>query len=130
MEKEISKEELENFTKNGVTIIDVRSKQEYEEGHLNGAILIPEYEIKEKIKNIVENKNEKILVYCSSGIRSKQAQEELINLGYKNVYNLKDGIVCYWDFLFAMLKYVWQNVKQNMEEIWIVDKNTLEILVL
>lgn len=130
MEKEISKEELENFTKNGVTIIDVRSKQEYEEGHLNGAILIPEYEIKEKIKNIVKNKNEKILVYCSSGLRSKQAQEELINLGYKNVYNLKDGIVCYWDFLFAMLKYVWQNVKQNMEEIWIVDKNTLEILVL
>ena len=130
MEKEISKEELENFTKNGVTIIDVRSKQEYEEGHLNGAILIPEYEIKEKIKNIVKNKNEKILVYCSSGIRSKQAQEELINLGYKNVYNLKDGIVCYWDFSFAMLKYVWQNVKQNMEEIWIVDKNTLEILVL
>ena len=111
MEKEISKEELENFTKNGVTIIDVRSKQEYEEGHLNGAILIPEYEIKEKIKNIVENKDEKILVYCSSGIRSKQAQEELINLGYKNVYNLKDGIVYYWDFLFAMLKYVWQNVK-------------------
>ena len=130
MEKEIKKEELKNFTKNGVTIIDVRSKQEYEEGHLNGAILIPEYEIKEKIKNIVENKDEKILVYCSSGIRSKQAQEELINLGYKNVYNLKDGIVCYWDFLFAMLKYVWQNVKQNMEEIWIVDKNTLEILVL
>lgn len=130
MEKEIKKEELKNFTKNGVTIIDVRSKQEYEEGHLNGAILIPEYEIKEKIKNIVENKDEKILVYCSSGLRSKQAQEELINLGYKNVYNLKDGIVCYWDFLFAMLKYVWQNVKQNMEEIWIVDKNTLEILVL
>ena len=125
MEKEIKKEELKNFTKNGVTIIDVRSKQEYEEGHLNGAILIPEYEIKEKIKNIVENKDEKILVYCSSGLRSKQAQEELINLGYKNVYNLKDGIVCYWDFLFAMLKYVWQNVKQNMEEIWIVDKNTL-----
>ena len=130
MEKEIKKEELKNFTKNGVTIIDVRSKQEYEEWHLNGAILIPEYEIKEKIKNIVENKDEKILVYCSSGLRSKQAQEELINLGYKNVYNLKDGIVCYWDFLFAMLKYVWQNVKQNMEEIWIVDKNTLEILVL
>ena len=39
MEKEISKEELENFIKNGVTIIDVRSKQEYEEGHLNDAIL-------------------------------------------------------------------------------------------
>lgn len=129
MEKEINKEELENFIKNGVTIIDVRSKQEYKEGHLNGAISIPEYEIKEKIKNIIKNKDEKILVYCSSGLRSKHAQEELINLGYKNVYNLKDGIVCYWDFLFAMLKYVWQNVKQNMEEIWIVDKNTLEILV-
>ena len=78
MEKEIDEENLEEFIKTGVTIIDVRSKQEYDEGHIDGAILIPEYEIKEKIEEIVKNKEEKILVYCSSGTRSKIAQEELI----------------------------------------------------
>lgn len=104
MEKEIDEENLEEFIKTGVTIIDVRSKQEYDEGHIDGAILIPEYEIKEKIEEIVKNKEEKILVYCSSGTRSKIAQEELIKKGYKNVYNLKDGVFYYWDFLIAMLK--------------------------
>ena len=104
MGKEIDEENLEEFIKTGVTIIDVRSKQEYDEGHIDGAILIPEYEIKEKIEEIVKNKEEKILVYCSSGTRSKIAQEELIKKGYKNVYNLKDGVFYYWDFLIAMLK--------------------------
>ena len=104
MGKEIDEENLEEFIKTGVTIIDVRSKQEYDEGHIHGAILIPEYEIKERIEEIVKNKEEKILVYCSSGTRSKIAQEELIKKGYKNVYNLKDGVFYYWDFLIAMLK--------------------------
>lgn len=104
MGKEIDEENLEEFIKTGVTIIDVRSKQEYDEGHIDRAILIPEYEIKERIEEIVKNKEEKILVYCSSGTRSKIAQEELIKKGYKNVYNLKDGVFYYWDFLIAMLK--------------------------
>lgn len=95
MEKEIHEEDLEEFIKSGATIIDVRSKQEYDEGHIDGAILIPEYEIKEKVENIVKNKDEKILVYCSSGTRSKKAKEELEDLGYKNVYNLKDGVLYY-----------------------------------
>ena len=95
MGKEIDEENLEEFIKTGVTIIDVRSKQEYDEGHIDGAILIPEYEIKERIEEIVKNKEEKILVYCSSGTRSKIAQEELIKKGYKNGYNLKDGVFYY-----------------------------------
>lgn len=95
MEKEIDEEDLEQFIKSGVTIIDVRSKQEYDEGHIDGAILIPEYKIKNEIEDIVKNKNEKILVYCSSGTRSKKAKEELEDLGYKNVYNLKDGVPYY-----------------------------------
>ena len=95
MGKEIDEENLEEFIKTGVTIIDVRSKQEYDEGHIDGAILIPEYEIKERIEEIVKNKEEKILVYCSSGTRSKIAQKELIKKGYKNVYNLKDGVFYY-----------------------------------
>ena len=47
------------------------------------------------VEEIVKNKEEKILVYCSSGTRSKIAQEKLIKKGYKNVYNLKDGVFYY-----------------------------------
>ena len=53
MGKEIDEENLEEFIKTGVTIIDVRSKQEYDEGHIDGAILIPEYEIKERIEELL-----------------------------------------------------------------------------
>jgi len=76
---------------NGV-LIDVRSNQEYEEWHLPGAICISLYDITTVIQQIIPDKKAAIIVYCSSGIRSKQAQEKLEQLGYKNVYNLKDGI--------------------------------------
>ena len=71
-------------------IIDVRSKKEFEEGHLNGAINIPSFNIKRNINKI--NTNKKILVYCQSGERSKKALKILEDAGVKNVYNLKGGI--------------------------------------
>ena len=70
-------------------LIDVRSIQEYKEGHLNGAINIPVFEIERKIEEVVKNKETDIIVYCSSGGRSRQAKEILDRLGFKNVYNLK-----------------------------------------
>ena len=78
--------------KQGAILIDVRSPQEYKEGHLKGAILIPEYEIKNRIEKELENKEKEIIVYCSSGTRSKNAQKILIQLGYKKVFNLYQGI--------------------------------------
>ena len=71
-------------------VIDVRSKKEYQEGHLNGAINIPSFSIKRNIDKI--NTNKKILVYCQSGIRSKKTLKILEELGIKNVYNLKGGL--------------------------------------
>ncbi len=74
------------------TVIDVRSKREFRETHLNGAINIPLWEIKQTAEKYVKNKQTKILVCCEYGIRSKQAVEILENLGYTQVYNLKDGL--------------------------------------
>ena len=71
-------------------VIDVRSKKEYEEGHLNGAINISSFSIRKNINKI--NTSKKILVYCQSGERSKKALKVLEDLGVKNVYNLKGGI--------------------------------------
>lgn len=71
-------------------IIDVRTKKEYQEGHLNGAINIPLSNIKKEISNI--NMNKKVLLYCQSGIRSKKALKILENLGYHEIYSLKGGL--------------------------------------
>ena len=66
-------------------ILDVRTQEEYDEAHIDGAILIPDYEIAAKAENILKDKNQLILVYCRSGRRSKNAASELISLGYTNV---------------------------------------------
>lgn len=76
---------------NGV-LVDVRSKQEYEEGHLPTAINISVYDLNEKIQKQIMNKQMTIVLYCTSGTRSKQAQIILEKLGYENVYNLKGGL--------------------------------------
>ena len=73
-------------------IIDVRSRREVKEGHLNRAINIPLPEIKKNIEECVKNKESKILMYCQYGIRSKKAAELLDGIGYANVYNLKGGL--------------------------------------
>jgi len=73
-------------------IIDVRSRREFNETHLNGAINIPLPEIKKAIEKHVKDKQRKILVCCEYGIRSKQAIEIMENLDYTQVYNLKGGL--------------------------------------
>lgn len=66
-------------------IIDARTDAEFATGHIEGAILIPEYEIAERAEGELPDKNALILVYCRSGRRSKIASEELVKLGYTNV---------------------------------------------
>ncbi len=66
-------------------ILDVREQDEYNEGHIDGAVLIPHGEIVKKAEDELPDKNALILVYCRSGRRSKIASEALVNLGYTNV---------------------------------------------
>lgn len=66
-------------------IIDARTDEEFAEGHIEGAILIPEYEIAQRAEKELSDKDALILVYCRSGRRSKIASDELVNLGYTNV---------------------------------------------
>ena len=84
--------EYSDINKNEFIIIDVRSKREFKEAHLNGAINIPLSEIKNNIEKIVKNKQNKILVYCEYGVRSKKAVDIIENIGYTQVYNLKGGL--------------------------------------
>ena len=66
-------------------IIDARTEEEFAQGHIKDAILIPEYEVADRAKSELPNKDALILVYCRSGRRSKIASEELVKLGYTNV---------------------------------------------
>ena len=91
--KDITKDDIDLYIKQGATIIDVRSPQEYREGHVDGSISIPDYQIKKEIKKQIPNKDELIVVYCSTGHRSQRAQQMLENMRYTNVYNVYEGII-------------------------------------
>ena len=69
----------------GYVILDVRAQSEYDEGHIPGAILIPDSEIKGKAESVLTDKDQLILVYCRSGRRSKLAAAALAELGYTNI---------------------------------------------
>lgn len=72
-------------TQDGYVILDTRTEEEYETGHIPGAIVISHEKIKEKAEQVLTDKDQLILVYCRSGRRSKLAAQDLVDLGYTNV---------------------------------------------
>jgi rhodanese-related sulfurtransferase len=85
----ISAEEAKKMMdeKEDIIILDVRTEEEYQEGHIDGAILIPDNEITETAESILTDKSATILVYCRSGRRSANASKELSELEYTNIYD-------------------------------------------
>jgi len=69
-------------------LLDVRTREEYDAGHLKGAVLIPHNTIRDQINNVASNKEAPIFVYCRSGHRASVAQQALIAIGYTQVVNL------------------------------------------
>lgn len=69
----------------GYIILDVREQDEYDAGHIPGAILIPYTRIEEEASEKLTDKDQLILVYCRSGRRSKIAADALVELGYTNI---------------------------------------------
>ena len=79
-------------SKRDIVIIDVKSTKEYQKFHLDNSINIPIENIKEILPKRIQHKNQRIVVYCSSGVRSIAACEIMSSLGYKNIYNIKGGV--------------------------------------
>ena len=80
-----------------VVIVDVRTQQEFEQGHIAGALLIPNERITTSVRPIeLDDPEATILVYCRSGNRSAQAARKLVSLGYVNVYDF--GGVIDWPY--------------------------------
>lgn len=72
-------------TQQGYIILDTRTQEEYDQGHIPGAIVISHDEILEKAEDMLPDKAQLILVYCRSGRRSKLAAQDLVQLGYTNI---------------------------------------------
>lgn len=87
------KKALDN--KENVIIIDVRSQEEVARGKIEKSINLPLPEVATKIETIVPDKKQIIYVYCLSGSRSPFAVGEMLKKGYKNVFNVKHGLLAW-----------------------------------
>ncbi len=87
---EKAKEMMDGLEK--FVLLDARSEEEFSEGHIPGAIVIPHEEVSESAEREIPEKNVPVFVYCRSGRRSKIAAEALVSLGYSEVYEF-GGII-------------------------------------
>jgi len=90
----ISAEEAKKMldTNHNIILLDVRSEEEYKAMHIPGATLLPLPEIGNKAVNVLPDKNAVILVYCRSGARSRNASNQLVSMGYSQIYDIEGGI--------------------------------------
>ena len=87
MYQQITAEEAKKIMDSGEEhiVLDTREQEEFDNGHIPGALLIPYTEIENKAEEMIPDKNAQILVYCRSGRRSNIASQSLSKLGYTNV---------------------------------------------
>ena len=92
--KKISAEEARRMMEEQTDyiLLDVRTEEEFAEIRIDGAILIPDYEIKDRAADELPDKTALILIYCRSGRRSANVAHELIDMGYTDVYDF-GGII-------------------------------------
>jgi len=96
--RKITPEEVKNMQtkKESFVLVDVRTQEEFDEGHISGATLVPSDEITEVAEEKLPDEDAKIVVYCRSGGRSQMVAKQLIEMGYKNVYDL--GGILDWPY--------------------------------
>lgn len=87
---EKAKEMMDGLEK--FVLLDARSEEEFSEGHIPGAIVIPHEEVSERAEAEIPEKDVPVFVYCRSGNRSKTASKALVDLGYSEVYEF-GGII-------------------------------------
>lgn len=91
--KEIDVEKANNSLGSNAFIVDVRTPEEYNQGHIKGSTNVPLDEIFTKIQSTIKDKNAEVFVYCRSGVRSHEAVVQMSKMGYKNAVNIRGGIL-------------------------------------
>jgi phage shock protein E len=85
---QISSKEATEYLRNGAMVIDVRSQNEFDSGHILQAYNMPLDRVEVLVPTAVKDKNKVLLLHCASGVRSGMAKKKLEAIGYKNVFNL------------------------------------------
>ena len=91
-----AEEAYEMMTSQEVVVVDVRTREEYDGGHIENAVLVPNESIGSEMPEALPDKEATLLIYCRSGRRSKDAAQKLLELGYQNVYDF--GGVIDWPY--------------------------------
>ena len=93
-----AKDKMDKMDKSDLSyiILDVRTPEEYEEEHIENAVLLPDYEIDSLIEETVPDKKIILFVYCRSGRRSAAASQKIADLGYETIYDF--GGIINWPF--------------------------------
>src|SRR5215510_8485842 len=79
------------LSNNGTALLDVREKEEWDEGHLPGATFMPRGFLESRVEKAVPEKDKPVIVYCAGGTRSAFAAKTLQDLGYKDVVSMAGG---------------------------------------
>ena len=89
-------EAYEMMASQEVVVVDVRTREEHESGHIENAVLVPNESIGSEMPEALPDKEATLLIYCRSGRLSKEAAQKLLSLGYQNVYDF--GGVIDWPY--------------------------------
>jgi len=90
--KSVSTDEATRLFNDDAFLLDVRASNEYKEGFIGNAKNISVSDLKDQLNSLPKNKEQPVLVYCLSGVRSSKAASLLVKAGYTNVSNLSGGI--------------------------------------
>jgi len=95
--KELSVEEVKDLlTRNGkYLLLDVREKEEYREGHLEGAVSLPRGFLELKVETAVSDKSAPVIAYCAGGVRSLLAAKAMKEMGYERVISMAGGFTAW-----------------------------------
>lgn len=95
--REVSPQEAKELIGSGALVLDVRDKEEYEGGHLDGAVNVSRGTLEMRITEVVSDKDAPIVCHCAGGNRGALATDTLQRLGYRNVVNLAGGLKAFND---------------------------------
>mgnify|MGYP002660096989 FL=1 len=91
-----AEEAYEMMISQEIVVVDVRTREEYDGGHIENAVLVPNESIGSEMPETLPDKEATLLIYCRSGRRSKDAAQKLLALGYQSVYDF--GGVIDWPY--------------------------------
>lgn len=96
--RKVGAEEAKTMMEDGdpYVLVDVRTPEEFKEGHIEGALLLPDYEVEASAAKLLPDKDARILLYCRTGRRSEGAAKTLVAMGYTNVVDF--GGITDWPY--------------------------------